>query len=166
VVRRPLPSLHARALMWLSQREHSRHELRQKLQRWVAAIAQGDTEPASVPRPAPSADAIEPLLDALQAAGHLSDERFVEGRVHARSARFGNRRIESELRHCGVSADESVRAQLRSSEALRAREVRAAKFGALPAGAAERARQMRFLAARGFTADAIRHALQVDADAD
>jgi regulatory protein len=45
---------------------------------------------------------------------------------------------------------------LRPSELQRAREVRDRKFGAPAADAAERARQMRFLIARGFTADVVR----------
>ncbi|HEY2977388.1 MAG TPA: recombination regulator RecX, partial [Burkholderiaceae bacterium] len=63
-------SLKARALRWLSQREHSRQELRAKLLRLAA------DEPLDV----------EDLLDQLAAQGHLSDARFVEARVHARHA--------------------------------------------------------------------------------
>lgn len=134
-------SLKARALRWLSQREYSRHELRAKL------LRAGDAD----------ATAVEALLDQLVAQGHLSDARFVESRVYARQARFGNRRIEHELRRQGVSPEPELRQQLRATELARAREVWRKKFGGLPAAdAAGRARQARFLAARGFSAEVVR----------
>jgi regulatory protein len=46
-------------------------------------------------------------------------------------------------------------AALRGSEVERARAVWRKKFGAPPADAAARAKQMRFLASRGFTGDTI-----------
>ena len=132
-------SLKARALRWLSQREHSRQELRAKLLRLAI------DEPADV----------EALLDQLAAQGHLSDARFVESRVHARHARFGNRRIELELRQHGLAPDPELRQQLRATEMPRALEVWRKKFGHQAADAAGRARQMRFLAARGFSAEVV-----------
>ena len=139
------PSLRARALAWLAQREHSTHELRTKLERW-AQMRGRDA----------SAEGLEALLEALQAAGHLSDSRFVESRVNARAARLGNLRIELELRRNGVQPDEAVRQVLRASELERARAVWARRFGQPAADRAERARQARFLAGRGFSADSIR----------
>ena len=139
------PSLRARALAWLAQREHSTHELRTKLERW-AQMRGRDA----------SAEGLEALLEALQAAGHLSDSRFVESRVNARAARLGNLRIELELRRNGVQPDEAVRQVLSASELERARAVWARRFGQPPADRAERARQARFLAGRGFSADSIR----------
>jgi len=137
------PSLRTRALRWLSQREHSRQELRDKLLR--AGGQQAD------------ADEVEALLDQLAAHGYLSDERFIESRVHARRARFGNRRIELELRKHGVTPGADLQAQLRASELARAREVWRKKFGGRVAGgAAERARQARFLIARGFSSEVVR----------
>jgi len=50
--------------------------------------------------------------------------------------------------------DEAAQA-LRNSEVERAAEVLARKFPQAPATAAERARQARFLAGRGFAADVI-----------
>ncbi|MFY8083319.1 MAG: regulatory protein RecX [Rubrivivax sp.] len=99
------------------------------------------------------------LLDELARAGHLSDARALESRIHVRSGRFGNLRIERELRHLGMQADEPVRQALRATELERARGVWARKFAGPPASAAERARQMRFLAGRGFTAETIRAVL-------
>jgi regulatory protein len=124
----------------LSQREHSRHELRAKLLRLA-----GD-EPGEV----------EALLDQLAARGHLSDARFVESRVHARQPRFGTRRIELELRQHGVAPDPGLRQQLRATEMARAIEVWRKKFGGRHAAdAAGRAKQVRFLAARGFSAEVV-----------
>jgi regulatory protein len=142
-------SLKARALRWLSQREYSRHELRTKL-----LYAAGDpADPA----------AIEALLDQLVEQGHLSDARFVESRVHARHARFGNRRIELELRRHGLSPDDQLQQQLRTSELARAREVWRKKFnGRQATDAAGRAKQARFLAARGFSAEVVRRIVSND----
>lgn len=142
-------SLRARALRWLSQREHSRHELRTKL-----LHAAGDSaEPAT----------IEALIDQLVEQGHLNDARFVESRVHARHARFGNRRIELELRRHGLSPDEQLQQQLRTSELARAREVWRKKFdGRRATDAAGRAKQARFLAARGFSAEVVRRIVSSD----
>lgn len=158
MIQRPVPSLRGRALMWLSQREHSRAELRAKLRRWAA-----DPEgPPDDRRPSASDAEIDRLLDELVAARHLSDSRFVDSRIHARQARFGNRRIQQELRQHGVTLDESASAQLAESELRRAVDVHARKFGAMPSTAAERGRQTRFLAARGFTAETIRRVLRGD----
>jgi len=133
-------SLKARALRWLAQREHSRHELRAKLLRTGGA----------------EGEEVDALLDQLVAQGHLSDKRFVESRVHTRQARFGNRRIEQELRQYGVVPDGALRQQLRATELARAREVWRKKFAGRPAtDAAGRARQARFLAARGFSAEVV-----------
>ena len=148
------PSLRAKALAWLAQREHSTHELRTKLLRWAQARGRDA-----------HAEDLDALLAALQAAGHLSDARFVESRVHARAARLGNLRIEQELRRNGVQPDEAQRQALRASELERARAVWARRFG--PAGPAaggppdraEQARQARFLAGRGFSADVIRRVI-------
>jgi regulatory protein len=167
------PSLRARALAWLTQREHSRQELADKLARWIAARQReavgGDGhqeggDPGRAASNLPSADEIEPLLDALERAGHLSDRRFVESRVHARAPRFGNLRIQLELRRLGAQPDDGTLAQLRATEAERARAVWAARFGRAPIDATEKARQARFLAGRGFSAEAIRHALGPVAD--
>jgi regulatory protein len=141
-------SLKARALQWLSQREHSRQELRAKLLR-LAAVEQAE---------------VEALLDQLTAQGHLSNTRFVESRVHARQARYGNRRIEMELRQHGLAPDLELREQLRATEMARAHEVWRKKFGHRAADASGRARQMRFLAARGFSSEVVHKIVSGDHD--
>lgn len=134
-------SLLARALGYLARREHSRAELRRKL----------------APH-AESADQLDRLLDELEAKKLLSDRRFTEVMARSRGERFGAARIRQELRARGV-ADPLVReavGALSRTELQRAREVWRKKFDAPPADAAERARQMRFLAQRGFSAEVIR----------
>ena len=54
---------------------------------------------------------------------------------------------------------------LRASELERAREIWRKKFGRQPADAAERGKQMRFLASRGFGGDTI-HKVVSGADED
>jgi regulatory protein len=151
---RPPLSLKARAMRWLAQREHSRLELKQKLLR---AARQRDAA-ADASDPGPEIDA---LLDWLVANRHLSQARFVESRVHARAARFGQRRIDQELKRHGAALDDQTAERLRTTEFERARAVWARKFGAAAAAdASARAKQMRFLASRGFAADVIRRVVQ------
>lgn len=164
---RPAPSLRGRALQWLAQRDHSRQELHDKLLRWLRSGAPDPNAGPDADRDvAADAQAVESLLDELQAAGHLSQSRFIESRIHARAGRFGNRRIEQELRRLGAEPDPQAREALKASEPERAREVWLRRFGRPPASLAERAKQMRFLAGRGFSADAIRRVLGGDAESD
>ena len=144
---RAQPSLKTQALKWLANREHSRRELRTKLLRVTAADQAADDGTA--------VSQIDTLLDQLAAQGLLSEHRFVESRLHARQARFGNRRIELELRQHGVAADAQQLQQLRATELARAREVWRKKFGVPATDAAARARQSRFLSARGFSSEVI-----------
>jgi regulatory protein len=174
-----------RALQWLAQREHSHLELRDKLLRLLqrsARSAPGDADAADMAEagtidataafdPAAEVDAV---LQWLTEHGHLSDARFTESRVHARQARYGNRRIQQELQQHGVRLDVDARQLLQQTELGRAREVWRRKYGAPAPDAAGRLRQMRFLVGRGFSMDVIRQVLQagdgaragVDAEAD
>jgi regulatory protein len=133
-------SLKARALKYLSAREHSRLELTRKLSRH-----------------AQDGDDVEALLDALEAAKLLSQTRFSESLVHRRAARFGNQRILSELQSHGIDGDAlgDIKATLAQDEIARAREVWRKKFNHVPVDASERAKQMRFLLQRGFSHGAI-----------
>ncbi len=144
-------SLKARALRYLSAREHSRLELARKLARY-----------------AQEGDDVDALLDVLEAAKLLSQTRFSESLVHRRAARFGNNRILSELKSHGIDADamKDIKAGLVQDEAARATEVWRRKFGRPAADAAGRAKQMRFLTQRGFSHRAIQAAMRADADAD
>lgn len=147
---RPPASLRARALALLARREHSRTELRLKLQRIADASA-------SVPDGSPAApEDIELLLDWLESQDLLSTRRFIESRLRTRAARFGNERIRQELGRHGLAPDAEQAQELKRSEQTRALEVWRSKYGVLAPDAAGRARQARFLSARGFSSDIIR----------
>lgn len=155
---RPPLSLKGRALQWLSQREHSRIELRRKLMR--AARLRDEAAAAEV-NAGDRATEVDALLDWLTENRYLSQTRFVESRVHARAARFGQRRIAQELSQHGAALDADTAERLRASEFERARALWARRFGTEPASdAALRARQMRFLAGRGFASDVIRRVVK------
>ena len=141
-------SLKARALRYLSTREHSRVELARKLARHAR-----------------EGDDVDALLDELEAAKFLSQERFAEALVHRRSARFGNSRILRELKDHDVDGDAlaEIKSDLEQDEAARATEVWRKKFKQAPATENERAKQMRFLQQRGFSHGAIRAALKLGA---
>ena len=70
--------------------------------------------------------------------------------------RYGNRRVAQELRQQGVDADAITAAMEQTEPEIdRARAVWQRKFGEAPADYKEKARQIRFLAARGFSFDVI-----------
>lgn len=134
------PSLKGRALRLLSGREHSRAELERKLQRF-------EEEPGSLAL----------ALDELAAKGFISEQRVVESVVNRRAAKLGASRIKQELQAKGLDPQvvSDAVADLRSTELARARAVWQKKFEHAPEDAAERAKQMRFLASRGFGGDTI-----------
>ena len=152
-------SLKAKALTYLAQREHSRIELRRKLLSHVDRQRRADASsplPASAPVAAlPAAQEIDELLDWLTEKDLLSADRFVETRVSAREGRFGNLRIHRELAQHGMALDAETAQQLKDSELARARAVWAKRFGTPAVDAADRARQMRFLSARGFSSETV-----------
>lgn len=124
------------------------------------AAAEADIDGANPADPADPAPEVDALLDWLSARGYLSDQRFVDSRIHARQGRYGNLRIERELAQHGLAPDAQARQQLRDTELARAREVWQRKYGAPAADTAERLRQMRFLAGRGFSSEVIRRVLR------
>ena len=133
-------SLKGRALRYLAAREHSRAELERKL-------AAHEETPGQLAQ----------VLDELQAKDFISEARVVESVINRRAGRFGAARIKYELQQKGLGADAVSQAvdSLKSSELERARKVWRKKFAAPAADAAGRAKQMRFLAARGFGGDVI-----------
>jgi len=141
---RPSISLKARALRYLSAREHSRIELSRKLARY-----------------AQEGDDIEQLLDSLEAAKFLSQTRFCDSLINRRAKRFGNSRILAELQSHGVSGQDlsSAKAGLADGEIARACEVWQRKFGHGGTEPADRAKQMRFMQQRGFSHRAIKAAM-------
>jgi regulatory protein len=136
--------LRERALRYLARREHSRFELARKLAQ--AGFDEMD---------------IAALLDEFEQKNWLSDRRFAESWVADHRAKAGSVKLAHELRQRGVNEDiiEAVLGDNRDSELERAREVWTRKFGAPPADAAEKAKQMRFLQGRGFTPEVIQRAI-------
>ena len=102
------------------------------------------------------AAAVDQLLDWLAANNYLSEARFVESRVNARSRKQGALRIKLEMSRHGVTLEPEQAAMLRETEFARAQALWQRKFGAIATEARERARQARFLASRGFAADVVR----------
>ena len=137
-------SLKGRALRLLSGREQSRSELERKL-------GNHEEEPGQ----------LAAVLDELEAKDFISPTRVIESVINRRQAKMGASRIKGELQRKGLDADKVAEAMegLKATELDRAREVWRKKFdsktdaGSTPA---DKAKQMRFLAARGFGADAIR----------
>ncbi|GAB3427353.1 recombination regulator RecX [Massilia solisilvae] len=147
----PELSLKARALRYLSTREHSRLELGRKLARY-----------------AEEGEDVEAVLDFLEKNNWLSQERFAEALVHRKAGRYGNSRVVAELQNHGVGGEAlaELKSGLAETELARAREVWRRKFGKVAQDAAERAKQMRFLLQRGFSQRAVRAAMQGGADDD
>jgi regulatory protein len=141
----PQLSLKGRALRLLSGREHSRSELERKL-------APHEEEPGQLQR----------VLDELQAKGFIDHQRVADSVIHRRAGKLGAARIRQELQAKGLDADLVAQAVsgLRATEVQRAREVWRRRFDAPPADAAERGKQARFLAARGFDGEVIRRVLK------
>lgn len=143
-------SLKGRALRLLAAREYSRAELERKLQ-------VREETPGQLAR----------VLDELQAKDFISEARVVESVINRRAGRFGASRIKYELLNKGLGAEAVAGAMqsLKSSELQRAGDIWRKKFDGPAPDAAGRARQMRFLASRGFGGDVIRRVVsQVDDD--
>jgi regulatory protein len=170
------PSLKARALRLLAQREHSRAELERKLGRALrneleaqadrppgaaarqpGAAALPDAPPDAAPDAPPAAERIGQVLDELAAHGLLSDARAAESLLAARRGRLGPRRLERELQQRGIDpalAGDTLH-HARDSEWRDAQALWQRRFGAAPADAREHARQVRFLLGRGFSAEVV-----------
>jgi len=112
-------------------------------------------DPDDLERTDPEA-AVDQLLDWLAAHQYLSDARFVESRVNARSGKQGALRIKLELSRHGLALEPDQAATLRATEFARAQALWQRKFGAVATEARERAKQARFLASRGFAAEIVR----------
>ena len=137
-------SLKGRALRLLAGREQSRAELARKLKSHEESPGQ-----------------LALVLDELEAKDFISQTRVVESVINRRQAKLGTSRIKAELMGKGLDASavaEAV-ADLKTTELERARAVWHKKFASktdAPTDTAAKGKQMRFLAARGFSADAIR----------
>ena len=135
------PSVKARAVSLLAQREYSRQELSEKL-------AAEDVSP----------EELALALAQLEAKGLVDDTRVVETLVNRRSSKLGASRLRQELQAKGVSPELVAQTMdgLKASELERARAVWQKKFGQLASSSAERNKQARFLASRGFSGEVVR----------
>jgi regulatory protein len=161
------PSLKARALRLLSQREHSRSELAKKLGGYLSLQAKvdrannahdHDQEKSPSDTPALSHEVqIAAVLDDFEKRGWLSDTRFAEALVRRRSERYGMRRIKDELQRAGVARDASavLLDGLKNTEFERAKELFERKFGKIAEDQKMRARQYRFLVSKGFNPEIV-----------
>ena len=135
-----------KAMDYLARREYGRKELLQKLIKsgFELTIA-------------------EPAVLCLAEEGLQDDRRFVENFVQSRvNQGKGPQRIQADLGQRGLAAGlvDEVLQDCNVDWYAMAREVRLKKFGlANPADFKEKARQMRFLQARGFEQDHIQSAV-------
>jgi len=141
------PSLKGRALRLLSQREHSRAELERKL-------APHEEVPGELAK----------ALDELQARDFINDGRAVDSLVNRRAGKLGSARIQQELALKGLSGEAVAEAleNLKDTEFSRAQAVWQKKFSDLPQDPHERAKHMRFLMTRGFSAEVVRRVVKGD----
>lgn len=151
------------ALGLLSRREHSCHELQQRLQRTAAKLQQGSDEDESE-WGAIVQSVIALVLDELRQQDYQSDQRFAESLLRSRIGRGqGEVRIAQELRYKGV-ADELCGRVLEACGQdwfELAFVVLQRRFGGrLPRDRREQAKQQRFLLYRGFTQEQCRYALE------
>ncbi|MES2632572.1 MAG: recombination regulator RecX [Pseudomonadota bacterium] len=140
-MQRPPLSLKGRALRLLSGREHSRAELERKL-------AEHEAEPGQLER----------ILDELQAKDFINEQRVADSVLHRRAGKLGAMRIRQELQAKGLDAElvSSALDSLKATELARAREVWTRRFGEQASDAGQRAKQARFLIARGFSGEVVR----------
>lgn len=140
------PEVRFAAMNFLAMREHSVKELKEKLGRkypaWPSLVAT--------------------VVQELSAQNLQSDERFATAFIAMRQRQGkGSQLIRLELRERGISA-ELIASCLDDSDSLwqtLARAARHKRFGAAtPTEQHERARQMRFLQARGFAGHHIQQA--------
>ena len=137
------------ALRLLARRDYSRLELEQRLR--ARGIEAGE---------------IEPLLDDFERLGYLSDARYALALVSQRAGRLGVRAIARDLHDKGIGADAAKdalatlepRDELRDAIALWTR-----RFGTAPVDEREKARQVRFLIARGYSVSVALKAIRGDA---
>ena len=133
-------TVRAKAIRLLAGREYARAELESRLVGGGADLTE-----------------VRSTLDDLDAQGLLSNQRFARAVVGQKAGRFSKRSIASGLKAKGVAADDIdhalLEANLDDDAALKSLWER--RFGQPPANDREKARQVRYLQARGFSLSAI-----------
>jgi regulatory protein len=133
-------SLRAQAVRLLARREYARAELEARL-----VGAGGDVAE------------VRATLDELGAQGLLSDQRFACAVVSQKAGRFSRRSIAGGLKAKGVAPHE-IEDALRDADlddTVALANLWQRRFGDLPTNDKEKARQIRYLQARGFSVSAI-----------
>jgi regulatory protein len=142
----------AAALDALARRDHASGELRRKLR------DKGYDQRI-----------VEELIEHLIAEKLLDDRRFLQNYVAYHAARgHGPHRVRADLRKVGLQSSDAEQSLAGYPDWMAHLEkAREKKFGtSLPTNYADRQRQARFLAYRGFTGAQIRAALGYDTDLD
>ena len=120
----------------LARREYARAELGERLMHRGADAAE-----------------VTRVLDELEQLGYLSDVRFAQMLVTQRAGRYGKRAIAHALtqrRVASPAAQTALDALKNVDELADASALWERRFGSLPRDERERARQIRFLIARGY----------------
>ena len=130
-------SLKASAIRLLARREYARAELHSRLLRLGA-----------------TRDEVERVLDELEQSGYLSDARFAQALVAQKAGRYGKRAIAHQLRQKQVApaaAIDALASIALTDEVADATALWQRRFGVLPKDDRDKARQVRFLQARGYS---------------
>ena len=129
-----------RAVRLLARREFARAEIEQRL------VAEGFAR-----------SDIDTALDELATLGYLSDARYARALARQKAGRYSSRNIAKELRAKGVDAQtiEAAMAEGEIDDAAALASLWTRRFGHAPGDEREKARQVRFLQARGFALSAI-----------
>ncbi len=133
-----LASARALALRMLARRDYSRLELATRLG------ARGV-----------SATEIATMLDDFERLGYLSDQRYANALVAQRVGHVGKRKIERDLHEKGIAGDaarEALSGLAARDELADALALWERRFGHAPVDEREKARQVRYLVSRGFSA--------------
>jgi regulatory protein len=149
VVRRPpkskpaqrsATSLRAQAIGLLARREFARAELEARL------LAKGAAR-----------DAVDAALDELAKLGYQSDARYAQAFAAHNARRYSRSAIAAELKAKGVDAEaiDAALAETTGDDAAALEALWRRRFGRVPADERDKARQVRFLQARGFGVSAI-----------
>lgn len=132
-------SLLGRAIRYLSIREYSEFEIKKKLLTFAPC------------------EEVNQVIQKLKEKGYLSDIRFAESLRARKSEKFGSRRIAQELKQHQLDPEilnEQLQ-KLKVSESERCFEIWQKKFGEVSLEPKEIAKQIRFLANKGFSQDLI-----------
>ena len=154
-----------RAIGYLSRREYSQHELKQKLTHAFAEMTISHTDPENALK---LDDLIESVLEYLAKNNWQSDARFADNISKVKGERYGSARVKQTLSQKGLAReiiDEKIN-QLAETELQRGFEVWQKKFGQLPQNSTEYAKQSRFMAYRGFSFDLIKKILKGNLEYD